>query len=53
MLTLTGIGTTQNFGTQIMKYLLQPLLVGERALPWSSPYGQRMTTATPSTGIQP
>ena len=53
MLTLTGVGTTQNFGTQIMKYLLQPLLVGERALPWSAPYGQRMTTATPSTGIQP
>jgi LPS-assembly protein len=53
MLTLTGIGTTENFGTQIMKYLLQPLLVGERALPWPSPYGQRMTTATPSTGIQP
>ena len=53
MLTLTGIGTTENFGTQIMKYLLQPLLVGERALPWSSPYGQRMSTATPSTGVQP
>jgi len=53
MLTLTGIGTTENFGTQIMKYLLQPLLVGERALPWPAPYGQRMTTATPSTGIQP
>ena len=53
MLTLTGIGTTENFGTQIMKYLLQPLLVGERALPWSSPYGQRISTATPSTGVQP
>jgi LPS-assembly protein len=53
MLTLTGVGTTENFGTQIMKYLLQPLLVGERALPWPSPYGKRSTTATPSTGIQP
>ncbi|WP_447977193.1 LPS-assembly protein LptD [Candidatus Nitrospira bockiana] len=43
MITLTGIGTTENFGTQIIKYLLQPLLVGERALPWPSPYGKRTT----------
>ncbi|MDQ6735328.1 MAG: LPS assembly protein LptD [Nitrospirota bacterium] len=54
MLTLTGIGTTENFGTQIMKYLLQPLLIGERALPWPSPYGKRSTTtAMPSPGMLP
>lgn len=47
MLTLTGVGTTENFGTQIIKYLLQPLLVGERALPWPSPYGKR-TSSSPA-----
>jgi LPS-assembly protein len=53
MLTLTGVGTTENFGTQIMKYLLQPLLVGERALPWPSPYGKRTTPSPSSPGILP
>jgi LPS-assembly protein len=49
MITLAGIGTTENFGTYIMKYLLQPLLIGERALPWPSPYGARMGSSSPST----
>jgi LPS-assembly protein len=53
MLTLTGVGTTENFGTQIMKYLLQPLLIGERALPWPSPYGKRSTTSAASPGMLP
>ena len=53
MLTLTGVGTTENFGTQIMKYLLQPLLIGERALPWPSPYGKRSTISPSSPGILP
>jgi LPS-assembly protein len=53
MLTLTGIGTTENFGTQIMKYLLQPLLIGERALPWPSPYGKRSTASAASPGLLP
>ena len=53
MLTLTGVGTTENFGTQIMKYLLQPLLIGERALPWPSPYGKRSTTSAAPSGMLP
>jgi LPS-assembly protein len=48
MLTLAGIGSTENFGTQMMKYLLNPLLAGERALPWPSPMGRR--PAPPETG---
>ncbi len=43
MVSLTGIGATQNFGTEIMKYLLYPLTYGERGLPWASPYGMRTT----------
>ncbi|WP_447983640.1 LPS-assembly protein LptD [Nitrospira sp. Nam74] len=53
MLTLTGVGTTENFGTQIMKYLLQPLLMGERALPWPSPYGKRSTASAAPSGMLP
>ena len=53
MLTLTGVGTTENFGTQIIKYLLQPLLVGERALPWGAPYGRRSTPSPVAQGILP
>ncbi|HJU03914.1 MAG TPA: LPS assembly protein LptD [Nitrospiraceae bacterium] len=45
MISLTGIGATENYGTQIMKYLLGPLVIGERGLPWPSPYGARTTAA--------
>jgi LPS-assembly protein len=57
MVSLAGIGTTENFGTQIMKYLLYPLLVGERALPWPAPYGKLSSAAVmstpPSTRMEP
>lgn len=39
MLSLTGIGWTENFGTQTMRSILSPLLWGERGLPWASPTG--------------
>lgn len=39
MLNLTGIGWTENFGTQVMRSILSPLLWGERGLPWASPTG--------------
>lgn len=51
MLNLTGIGWTENFGTQVMRSILSPLLWGERGLPWASPtgpYGRSQTGA--STG---
>jgi LPS-assembly protein len=51
MITLAGIGTTENFGTYVIKYLLQPLLIGERALPWPSPYGARMRSASTMGGL--
>ena len=47
MISLSGIGATENFGTQVMKYLLGPLVIGERALPWPSPYGKRSTSRPP------
>jgi LPS-assembly protein len=39
MLNLTGIGWTENFGTQVMRSILSPLLWGDRGLPWASPTG--------------
>lgn len=39
MLNLTGIGWTENFGTQVMRSILSPLLWGDRGLPWTSPTG--------------
>jgi LPS-assembly protein len=39
MLSLTGIGWTENFGTAVMRQLLMPLLWGERGLPWAAPGG--------------
>jgi LPS-assembly protein len=43
MVSLTGIGANETFGTQLMKYILGPLVAGERGLPWPSPYGRRLT----------
>ena len=40
MLSLTGIGWTENLGTTLIKTILSPLLIGERGLPWPSPDGQ-------------
>jgi LPS-assembly protein len=54
MLNLTGIGWTENFGTQVMRSILSPLLWGERGLPWASPtgpYGRSQSGA--STGGMP
>ncbi len=39
MLSLTGIGWTENFGTAVMRAILTPLLWGERGLPWEAPGG--------------
>jgi LPS-assembly protein len=56
MLSLTGIGWTENFGTAVMRSLLSPLLWGERGLPWEAPGGpygrpqQAFTTGGVSTG---
>jgi LPS-assembly protein len=51
MLNLTGIGWTENFGTQVMRSILSPLLWGDRGLPWATPggpYGR--STVGASTG---
>ncbi len=40
MLSLTGIGWTENLGTTLIKTILSPLLIGEKGLPWPSPDGQ-------------
>lgn len=43
MLSLTGLGWTENFGTVVLRTILEPLLIGEKGLPWASyggPYGR-------------
>lgn len=39
MLSMTGIGWTENFGTIVARTVLGPLLVGDRGLPWAAPGG--------------
>ncbi len=39
MLSMTGIGWTENFGTIVARTILGPLLVGDRGLPWAAPGG--------------
>ena len=41
MLSLTGVGATESFGTQVVKAILSPILHGERGLPWPAPYVKR------------
>lgn len=40
LLSLTGLGWTENTGTAVMRSILSPLLWGERGLPWYVPWGQ-------------
>lgn len=50
MLSLTGIGWTENYGTAVLKSILNPLLWGERGLPWAGaggPYGRAQTAQVP------
>lgn len=47
MLSLTGIGWTDSYGTAIIKSILSPLLIGEKGLPWAvpgGPYGRPQST---------
>lgn len=39
MLSLTGIGWTENFGTAVVRSILEPLMYGEKGLPWAAPGG--------------
>ena len=39
MLSLTGIGWSDSFGTALVRNILSPLLIGEKGLPWSVPGG--------------
>jgi LPS-assembly protein len=39
MLSLTGIGWTESFGTTVVRSILSPLLIGEKGLPWAVPGG--------------
>jgi LPS-assembly protein len=48
MLSLTGIGWTDSYGTAVVRSILSPLLIGEKGLPWASPGGPY---GSPQTGM--
>ncbi|HKT33662.1 MAG TPA: LPS assembly protein LptD [Nitrospira sp.] len=47
MFSLTGIGWTENYGTNVVKQVLSPLTWGEKGLPWASPGGHYGYLETP------
>jgi LPS-assembly protein len=54
MLNLTGIGWTENFGTEVLRSILSPLLIGEKGLPWAAPggpYGRPQSMIPPQSGV--
>ena len=53
MLSLTGIGWTENFGTAVIRSILSPLLIGEKGLPWAAPGGPygRAQSVIPQPGM--
>lgn len=55
MLSLTGIGWTENFGTAVVRSILSPLLYGEKGLPWAAPGGHygRPQAMIPPAGSGP
>ena len=53
MLSLTGVGWTENYGTNVVKQILSPLTWGEKGLPWASPGGHygHLETAQPQPRV--
>ncbi|GKS57889.1 LPS-assembly protein LptD [Nitrospira sp.] len=51
VLSLTGIGWTESFGTAVMRQILTPITIGERGLPWGAvggPYGRPTPMVSPT-----
>jgi LPS-assembly protein len=58
MISLTGLGATDSFGRQVVQYILSPILYGEKAVPWPTPYirpqpAQPAPASPPPGGMQP
>jgi LPS-assembly protein len=54
MMSLTGIGWTESFGTEVLRSILSPLLIGEKGLPWAAPggpYGRPQSVIPPQSGV--
>jgi LPS-assembly protein len=53
VISLTGIGATEGFGTQLLRAILHPLLKDERGLPWpTSPSRMRSSDASSAQPTQ-
>jgi LPS-assembly protein len=52
VVSLTGISWTENFGTAVIRSILEPLLIGERGLPWAAPGGPYGRPAVTPLGPQ-
>jgi LPS-assembly protein len=46
LISLTGIGATEGFGTQLMKAILNPLLKDEKGLPWPTSPTRRSSSSS-------
>lgn len=57
MISFTGLGATESFGTQVVRAILSPIMRGERGVPWSQPYvkpqPQPGAQDTPPGGMKP
>lgn len=57
MISLTGLGATDSFGTQVVRSILSPILFGEKAVPWPTPYikpqPQQPGAAVPAGSMKP
>lgn len=46
LISLTGVGATEGFGTQLMKAILNPLLKDEKGLPWPTSPTRRSSSSS-------
>lgn len=53
MISLTGLGATQSFGSEVLRWILGPILQGERGLPWESQPGRYQAPAASPMGSSP
>lgn len=53
LISLTGLGASQSFATETIKSILSPLLIGDRAVPWPTPYKRPPPPEAPAGVMKP